>query len=229
MAKGKGTRLRKPSFANRLIIMAKSPRRGAVKRRLAGEIGEGAALRFYRSCLSHSLIRLASDPRWLTTLAVAPCQDRFSRVFPSRPRVQRLQQGRGDLGERMQLLFECLPPGPVIIVGSDIPAIAPDLIAQAFRLLEGSDAVFGRARDGGYWLVGLKRNPRVLEPFASVRWSSPHALADTLANLEGRRIAFAAELGDVDTRGDYIALRALAERVVLPSNHRLKSTLTGIL
>ena len=40
--------------------MAKSPRRGAVKRRLASEIGEGAALRFYRSCFSHSVMRLAA-------------------------------------------------------------------------------------------------------------------------------------------------------------------------
>lgn len=194
--------------------MAKSPRRGAVKRRLAGEIGEGAALRFYRSCLSHSLMRLASDPRWLTLLAVAPDQESFSTVLPSRTRVQRLPQGKGDLGQRMQRLFERLPPGPVIIVGSDIPAIAPDLIAEAFALLKGSDAVFGKARDGGYWLIGLKRSPRVLAPFASVRWSSRHALSDTLANLEGYRVAFAAELGDVDIRADYGALRASAERLI---------------
>jgi glycosyltransferase A (GT-A) superfamily protein (DUF2064 family) len=116
----------------------------------------------------------------------------------------------------MQRLFECLPPGPVIIVGSDIPAIAPNRIAKAFALLKGSDAVFGKARDGGYWLVGLKRTPRVLAPFSSVRWSSQHALADTLANLGGRRVAFAAELGDVDTSADYCALRASAERLVVP-------------
>jgi rSAM/selenodomain-associated transferase 1 len=214
MAKGKGTRLRKPSFANRLIIMAKSPRRGAVKRRLAGEIGEGAALRFYRSCLSHSLIRLASDPRWLTTLAVAPCQDRFSHAFPSRPGVQRLQQGRGDLGERMQLLFESLPPGPVIIVGSDIPAMHPSHIAQAFRLLGRADAVLGPARDGGYWLIGLRRSPRVLSPFAGVRWSTESALEDTLANLDGSRIAFVATLSDVDTEQDLRRERCATERLV---------------
>jgi hypothetical protein len=217
MAEGKGTRLRKPSFANRLVIMAKSPRRGAVKRRLASEIGEGAALRFYRSCLSHSLMRLASDGRWLTLLAVAPDQDSASPILPSRPRVEHLAQGIGDLGQRMQRLFERLPPGPVIIVGSDIPAIAPALIAEAFALLKRSDAVFGKARDGGYWLIGLKRSPRLLAPFASVRWSSPHALADTLASLGGRRIAFAAELGDVDTRADYRSLSALAERLIAPT------------
>ena len=214
MANGRGTRLRCGPFANRLVIMAKSPRRGAVKRRLASEIGEGEALRFYRSCLSHSLMRLASDPRWLTLLAVAPDREVASTVLPSRPRVQCVPQGTGDLGERMQHLFELLPPGPVILVGSDIPAIAPGLIAEAFALLKRSDAVFGKARDGGYWLVGLKRSPRLLSPFRHVRWSSPHALADTLANLDGRRIAFVTILSDVDTEEDFRRERYVAERLV---------------
>jgi rSAM/selenodomain-associated transferase 1 len=216
MAEAKGTRARKPPFANRLVIMAKSPRRGAVKQRLASEIGEGAALRFYRSCLGHSIARLASDRRWLTLLAITPDQESVPTILPARSCLQRLPQGRGDLGQRMQRFFQRLPSGPVIIVGSDIPAIAPDLIAEAFALLKQSDAVFGKARDGGYWLVGLKRSPRLLAPFARVRWSSPHALADTLLNLEGRRIAFATELGDVDTRADYRALRPSAERLVGP-------------
>ena len=194
--------------------MAKSPRRGAVKRRLASEIGEGAALRFYRCCLSHSVLRLASDPRWLTLLAVAPDQDSSSPIVPSRPRFQTLPQGSGHLGRRMQRLFECLPPGPVIIVGSDIPAIRPSHIAYAFQQLGRADAVLGPARDGGYWLIGMKRAPRVLTPFASVRWSSPHALADTLANLDGRRIAFVTILSDVDTEEDFRRERYVAERLV---------------
>jgi rSAM/selenodomain-associated transferase 1 len=214
MARGKGPRLRKPSFANRLVIMAKSPRRGAVKRRLAGEIGEGAALRFYRSCLSHSIIRLAGDPRWLTTLAVVPDQDSSLPILPSRPCVQRLPQGRGDLGQRMQRLFERLPPGPVIIVGSDIPTMHPSHIAQAFRLLRRADAVLGPARDGGYWLIGLRRSPRVLSPFAGVRWSTESALEDTLANLDGSRIAFVATLSDVDIEQDLRQERCAAERLI---------------
>ncbi len=91
-----------------------------------------------------------------------------------------------------------LPPGPVVIVGSDIPDIAPNHIAKAFRALGDNDAVFGPATDGGYWLVGLRRRPRFLDPFAGVRWSSVHALADTLANLAGRRVAFVDLLSDVD-------------------------------
>ena len=195
--------------------MAKSPRRGAVKRRLAGEIGEGAAVRFYRSCLTHSVLRLASDPRWTTLLAIAPDDAIWASFFPRHRGTARLPQGGGDLGRRMQRLFDRLPPGPAIVVGSDIPAIAPERIAEAFALLGRHDAVLGRALDGGYWLIGLKRSPRVLAPFAHVRWSGPHALDDTLANLRGARVAFAATLGDVDTRKDYLAFRTSAGRLVL--------------
>ena len=125
-----------------------------------------------------------------------------------------MPQGDGDLGVRMQRLFERLPPGPVVVIGSDIPAIRPAHIAEAFRLLGGADAVFGPAQDGGYWLVGLKRTPRVLAPFADVRWSGPHALSDTRANLKGSRVALAARLGDVDTAEDLQRERGRAERLI---------------
>jgi uncharacterized protein len=194
--------------------MAKSPRRGTVKRRLASEIGEGEALRFYRSCLVRSLMRLANDPRWVTLLAIAPDREQVSRIFPSRSRIKRMPQGTGDLGQRMQRIFDRLPPGPVIIVGSDIPAMRPSHIANAFRLLKRGDAVLGPARDGGYWLIGLRRSPRVLSPFAGVRWSTGSALADTLANLDGSRIAFVATLSDVDTEQDWRREICVAERLI---------------
>jgi len=60
----------------------------------------------------------------------------------------------------------------------------------------------------------LKRTPKLLAPFAGVRWSSPHALADTLANLKGKRVAFAATLRDVDNENDYEDLRCCAERLI---------------
>jgi rSAM/selenodomain-associated transferase 1 len=213
MARGTAPPTRRARFAHRLIIMAKSPRRGYVKRRLAREIGEGAAVSFYRSCLARSVQRLARDPRWTTLLALAPDVDAVSSL-PVLRGVSRLPQGRGDLGRRMQRLFDRLPPGPVIIIGSDIPAIAPERIAEAFALLGRHDAVLGRALDGGFWLIGLKRSPRVLASFAHVRWSGPHALDDTLANLTGARVAFTATLCDVDTREDYLSLCASAARLV---------------
>ena len=192
--------------------MAKSPLAGRVKRRLAASVGVVSAARFYRTCLAHTLMRLGRDPRWRIVLAVSPDSDVSAPYWPRG--IERVPQGSGDLGVKMQRLFRRLPPGPAIIVGSDIPAIRPSNIARAFRLLGNGDAVFGRAADGGYWLVGLRRSPRLLAPFGNVRWSGPHALADTLRNLEGHRVAFAATLSDVDCEEDYRASRGNFERLI---------------
>ena len=131
--------------------MAKSPLAGRVKQRLAS-VGVVSAARFSRTCLAHTLARLGRDPRWRMVLAVSPDRDVSAPYWPRG--IERVPQGRGDLGMRMQRLFRRLPPGSAIIVGSDIPAIKASDIARAFRLLGNEVAVFGRAPDGGYWLVG---------------------------------------------------------------------------
>jgi glycosyltransferase A (GT-A) superfamily protein (DUF2064 family) len=94
-------------------------------------------------------------------------------------------------------------PGPVLIVGADIPAIAPHHVADAFAALGRADAVFGPAPDGGYWSIGLaNRRPPPPGFLRGVRWSGPHALADSIETLPGRRVAFTHRLADVDTAGD---------------------------
>lgn len=195
-----------------LVVMARAPRLGAVKRRLARDLGDLAAWRFYRMTAGRLLRELSADPRWQTWLALTP--DRAARVrrgpWPGRHAL--IAQGPGNLGARMGRLLRELPPGPVVIVGSDIPDLRPVHVAQAFRLLGRHDWVFGPAGDGGYWLIGARRRrapPR--ETFAKVRWSSAHALADTCANLKGARIGFLEELADVDT-GDDLARRRTADR-----------------
>lgn len=195
-----------------LVIMAKSPRLGLAKRRLGAEIGDVAAIRFYRNCLDRICLRLGSDPRWQTLLAVTPDRELRERHWPRN--ISRMAQGSGDLGQRTHRIFAELPPGDVVVIGSDIPAIAPTHIAHAFHLLGGADAVFGPATDGGYWLVGLKRRPATPDAFSKVRWSGPHALADTLANLDGKKIALAETLSDVDEANTYRAWRNTAGRLV---------------
>jgi hypothetical protein len=207
------------AFGRHLVIMAKSPRAGRVKRRLATSLGPTAAAQVYRTSLAHTLRRLGWSPRWRAVLAITPDADKTARLWSHMAPPQgigRLSQGEGDLGRRMQRLFACLPPGPAIIIGSDIPAVRACHIAEAFRLLGAHDAVLGPAHDGGFWLIGLRRAPRLLAPFGGVRWSSPHALADTLANLQGHRVALAAMLGDIDTQADYCRIRQAAQRLILP-------------
>jgi hypothetical protein len=90
----------------------------------------------------------------------------------------------------------------VAIIGCDIPDAGREDARAAFRALGSAEAAFGPAADGGYWLVAMAPR-RPARPFASVRWSSEHALADTLANFRGRRIARLRTLHDVDTAADW--------------------------
>jgi rSAM/selenodomain-associated transferase 1 len=201
-------------FRCRLVVMAKLPVAGGVKTRLAREIGVAGATRFARHAAATLLQRVGYDRRWQTTLAVAPNQGLGSRVWPRG--MARRPQGGGNLGTRMQRIFASKHAGPMLIVGTDVPDIRPAHIAEAFRRLGRHDAVLGPATDGGYWLVGLRRRPRVPRPFANVRWSTPHALADTLANLEGCAVAFVATLSDVDSAIDLRLNAASLGRRVLP-------------
>jgi rSAM/selenodomain-associated transferase 1 len=190
------------SSGRHLVIMARVPRLGTGKRRLARDIGALAAWRFQRRMLTQVLRRLARDPRWTTWLAVTP--DRAGQG--TRGGVRITPQGPGGLGARMERLLREPPPGAVVIVGSDIPDLNARHVAQAFQALGRHDWVFGPAADGGYWLAGTRRRRAPWRPFRAVRWSGPHALADTLVNLAGARVAMLEELHDVDTGADLARL-----------------------
>ena len=179
--------------------MVKEPRPGRVKTRLGRDIGILAAAWWYRH-QSAALLRRLRDPRWRVVLAATPDAALNSPIWPAD--LPRIAQGRGDLGQRMARAMGRFR-GPVCLVGSDIPGLGRPEVARAFAALRGHDAVFGPATDGGYWLVGLRRGGLARERmFGLVRWSSPHALADSAATLTGWRIAFADTLADVDTAAD---------------------------
>jgi rSAM/selenodomain-associated transferase 1 len=197
-----------------LIIMVKQPVMGRVKTRLARQIGLAAATRFARISARTTILRLSRDRRWQTVLAIAPERAISGLVFPGV--CLTIGQGRGDLGERMARLL-ALPSRPALLIGADIPAVSPAIIADAFRLLRSNDAVFGPAEDGGYWLVGLNRRAMRRDVFANVRWSTPHALTDTLANLSDVRIGYAARLSDVDDGESCRRWGSLAARVTPPA------------
>ena len=200
-----------------LVVFLRAPQRGAVKRRLAAGIGAAAAFQFYASQSRALIRRLGADHRWRLVLAATPdASARRGRFWPTTARGwSRMGQGGGDLGARMARVFERLPPGPVVIVGSDIPGIDAPRIAGAFARLGRHEAVFGPAADGGYWLIGLARRrlaPRALAHrlFRDVRWSGPHALADTRRNLPAS--AQAPPLSVLEDIDDAAAYRGWAAR-----------------
>ncbi len=196
-----------------VIVFAKEPRLGRVKSRLARDIGAGKALRFYRGNLTRLHRRLTARPgspvNWRVTWRVIWCVSpdgaaHSRRAWPQG--VSLVKQGRGDLGRRMARALADAPPGPVVLIGSDIPGIDGAALTQALALLGRNDAVFGPAEDGGYWLVGFKRiRAMPYGVFRDVRWSGPQALADTIRTLPpGTRVGLAPVLADVDDGPSYM-------------------------
>ncbi|WP_298295393.1 TIGR04282 family arsenosugar biosynthesis glycosyltransferase [uncultured Litoreibacter sp.] len=184
-----------------LVVLVKEPHPGRVKTRLGADLGMVAAAWWFRHQV-HRLLRRIEDPRWELVLAVSPdAEGLASRVWPAH--LPRIAQGRGDLGARMGRLLRGLPPGPVCIIGADIPDVTSARVASAFKALGRAEAVFGPSEDGGYWLIGMRRSAAVpVGIFADVRWSSAHALHDTERSLAGLRIAHVDRLRDVDTVED---------------------------
>jgi uncharacterized protein len=189
-----------------VVVFARAPRLGVVKRRLARDIGARAALRFHVDTLTRLLRTLTADRSFRTVLAVTPDHARLRLPV----RVPHIPQGVGDLGVRMHRALWRYPRNRVAIIGCDIPDAGPDDARAAFQALGSAQAAFGPAADGGYWLVALSPR-RPAHPFASVRWSTESALADTLVNFAGRRVALLRTLQDVDTAADLRRLRTQEE------------------
>ena len=197
-----------------LVVFAKAPDMGRVKSRLAKDIGLMGATRFYRRTVDEVLRRLERNARWTGWLALSPDKALHGRRFWP-PSYIPIAQGGGDLGERMDRVMYILPPGPVVIIGTDVPAITPEHIDTAFRKLGRYDAVFGPAEDGGYWLVGARRSPCLPDLFSGIRWSTPHTLADTTSKLteKGLKVALIDTLSDVDDGAAYDRWRGKIKEV----------------
>jgi rSAM/selenodomain-associated transferase 1 len=111
-------------------------------------------------------------------------------------------QESGDLGQRLARAFAhhfAQGAATVLILGSDCPYVERSDLTAATAALQAADVVIGPARDGGYWLIGLKEpHP---ELFQGVRWSSESVLDETRrrASEAGLHVELLRLLEDVDT------------------------------
>ena len=201
------------SAAPALLVFAKAPVPGRVKTRLAVTIGAAAAAAVYRELAATTLAHAAGARSAGVVTAIElwcdpdPDHDEL-RALAARAGATLHRQPAGDLGARMAgAIADALQRhAAVLLVGTDCPLLDASYLARAAELLAGHDAVLGPAEDGGYVLVGATRPLR----FARVRWSSPHALADTEAEFAAAGLSWraAATLWDVDTPSDLARWRA---------------------
>jgi hypothetical protein len=193
-----------------IVVMAKAPRPGFAKTRLAPALGAEGAAALAERLLAHAVAQALAAGLGAVQLCVTP--------DAGHPALQRLGalagvtlalQGEGDLGARMHRAFvrALRPPvGQALLIGTDVPALDAAVLRRAAAALDDHDAVFVPALDGGYALVGLRRPTATL--FDDMIWSTPTVMAHTRQRLAaaGLHHAELEPLADIDEPTDLVHL-----------------------
>lgn len=189
-----------------LIVFRKNPIPGKVKTRLAATVGNDRALEVYKQLIQYTieLTNQLTVPKFIYYSESIEHDDNWNNTGYTK----KLQSGTG-LGEKMKNAFsELFDQGydRVLIIGTDCPELSPGILNAAFDNLNNHDIVIGPARDGGYYLLGMKK----LYPglFRDISWSTDQVLDQTLQVCEDSGLSnmLLDELSDIDNEEDLIAL-----------------------
>ena len=206
-----------------LVIMAKAPRPGAVKTRLASSLSPAAVAAFY-CCLLDDTLTLARSLKlkWSDVEVAIMCPDSdvsdLAKLADNEVRVV-AQKGEG-LAAALTSVFAHFAEGGrrddhqrrVIAFNSDSPHLPRSVLEDAFETLAAHDVVVGPTHDGGYYLVGAKAShPRL---FGGDGMGTSSALERLLARAQTLELSvgFADPFYDIDVVDD---LTRLAEELRL--------------
>lgn len=196
---------------NHLIIFAKNPELGKVKTRLARTIGDEKALRIYRLLLEQTFqitLPVLAEKKLYYSEFIQNVDQFNELVFE-----KHIQEGE-ELGDKM---YNAMKHSfgewadKVVLIGSDCFELNSGIIEEAFKALQESDYVLGPAKDGGYYLIGMKELN--LDVFQNKEWSTENVFLDTLLDIknEGKSHYLLPTLSDVDTEEDLGDLRGYIE------------------
>ena len=164
-----------------VLIFAKNLIYGEVKTRLAETIGNDRAFFVYKELLQHT--------KEITKNIIADKIVFYSNnveekdIWNDETFKKYLQSGN-DLGERMQNAFEyAFTNGyeEAVIIGTDCFELTSSIINDAFSFLKNYDVVIGPAKDGGYYLLGIKKLYK--EIFEDKKWSDVSVFKDTINTI----------------------------------------------
>lgn len=193
------------TITDSIIIFLRYPKNRQVKTRLAETTSLKFAQTFYKSCAENLIGIVKRIPR----------VNRFA-FYSNKAEEKEIMEWLGaklfyapqegdDLGSRMKNAFEKVfstGAKKTIIVGTDIPDLSKEIIAIAFNSLNTNDVVIGPSKDGGYYLLGMKKATSQL--FEGIQFSTSKVLSETLLKLSELKLTYhlLPELGDIDTEKD---------------------------
>lgn len=207
-----------PIVDTALVIVARTPRLGEVKTRLAASLGPVVTLQLYQAFLADLAQRFASADAWMLHWAYTPGPGDFARelarLVPGVCTDSCFPQQGPDFASRLHQIFAetgARAFARTIVISSDSPQVSTALIAQARAALETADVVLGPAEDGGYYLIAM-REPYDL--FTGIPMSTDQVLRLTIERARALSLAvyLLDPLFDVDEEDDFWRLAHVLER-----------------
>jgi rSAM/selenodomain-associated transferase 1 len=199
-----------------IAILAKAPVPGLAKTRLIAVLGADGAAELQARLIERTVAtacaaKVGPVVLWATPGVTHPLFQSISRTFG----VTIERQPDGDLGARM-LAAVVAARGPVLVIGSDCPALTAEHLRNIAEVLRSYDAALIPAEDGGYVLIGLRR-PRP-ELFSDIDWGTPTVADETRFLLTAHNLTWRElpALWDVDTPDDLERLRSNELAALLP-------------
>jgi len=191
-----------------LIVFLRNPLLGKVKRRIAAVLGDKKAYDIYVDLLVHT--RAICDTLAIHKAVYYSDYIDNADIWNNNMYEKFLQKGK-DIGERMYHVFEDVLKDykKAVLIGSDIPGITKPILEHAFQELEKSDMVIGPAKDGGYYLIGMKKP--IKNVFEKKIWGSSSVLDDTISDLKKIKHTYSLldQLVDMDTVKDIDEMKLL--------------------
>ena len=199
---------RRSDEAPAVAIFARAPSPGRAKTRLIPLLGARGAADFQAALLADTIRKVSTLTGQLSRYIFISGHD-FTISSALAHYTLKRQRGR-DLGERLgRALRQLLQRHPAaVVIGTDSPLLPPRILRQAVSELRLCDAVLGPCPDGGFYLIGLRRMSPGL--FRGVRWGTPHAFRDTLANIlrRGFSCSILEPVADIDGPEDFRRLES---------------------
>jgi len=189
-----------------VLLFAKAPEKGQVKTRLSTYLDEEITLNLYK-CFVADVIEVLKKAGHPFKIAFHPPESGKEIILWLGEEHSYTPQVGVHLGERMKNAFRgAFLEGfsEVLVIGTDIPDLTPSLIDEALEALSGNNAVIGPCLDGGYYLIGFKKETFLPDIFRGIKWSTEGVFRETMAvfSHNGYKVHVLPKLRDIDRPED---------------------------
>lgn len=212
--------------------MAKPAVPGQVKTRLMSEFSPDQAAAIHAAMSNCMLKRLAEYLPGEHVIALAGDVGKSGPHMNMRNHAladwRIIDQGTGDLGQRLDHVWRTLGGGPIVFFGVDSPDIPPEVLHAIPEALRNAHAACGPVDDGGYWTLAARSySPALLR---GIDWgeASVYHQTQVAARSAGLSLAELPRWHDVDEPADLRALQARLVDTTEPSLRRLRDRLQTI-